>query len=185
MLQTNTAYCFADTIGNPCLGCISLSCTTCACAAERQAIVEQMKKLRVPAAKPKAIAKKEPVMPPEKPTIKKRGFEGLESKGIVPLPKEFLGKFGDGVVFIADGDGMRNAGIQTGDWLVFDIELQPQDGDIVAAKVNGNMMCRRYFREGEQYRIRREDGCTPDIVTSDCVILGVMIGLLRRYADRR
>lgn len=193
MIQTKTAYSLADTLDNPCFGCVSVSCVSCPCADERLDIVEQMRRLKVPVSAPKAKAKRETAVPAEKqeqPVKRKRmssvrGFESFEVTKRIPVPPELFGKVGEGVVLTATGDGMRNAGIRTGDWLVFDVELQPNDGDIVMATVNGQMMCRRYFREGEQYRIRREDGCTPDIITSDCIILGVLVGLTRRYANRR
>ena len=193
MIQTKTAYSFSDAVDDPCFGCISDSCTSCPCAGERLDIAEQKKLLRVSEVSPKKKARKKTTVPAERkewPTeedsiSKLSKFGNFELTAYIRLPTFLYGEIGEAVVLTAEGDGMQNAGIRSGDQLVFDMELQPQDGDIVMATVNGMVMCRRYFREGEQYRIRREDGSTPDIVTSDCVILGVLVGLTRRYSNRR
>ncbi len=74
----------------------------------------------------------------------------------------------------ASGDGMRNVGIYNGNVLLCDM-IEPEDGDIVIAVVNGEKVCRRFFNEGDVFRFRREDGCTPDVITTDCIICGVVI----------
>lgn len=92
----------------------------------------------------------------------------------------------EGNLFVlrADGDGMRNAGIKTGDWLIFDYARKAESGDIVMLTLIGNPLCRRVFFEGDTIRIRRENGETPDILLSDPAyyeISAVLIGSMRNY----
>ena len=177
---------------NPCLGCMSMSCAKCACAGESKQWNESMlgpqkKQVKKKAPSMKAEKKKhppvqEPVMAgPEEFNLKKT----LNSRFVayVHLPELFFGKASnESYVVIASGNGMHEAGICDGDYLLMDSQLEVKDGDTVMARVNGEEMCRRIFLESDnRYRVRREDGETPDIVTSDCIIYGVMIGLSRSF----
>lgn len=173
---------------NPCWGCTSAACRTCICAAERN--ISELEALKVPvrteraideksaSARKKAAAPKvkKPV-PAEKPDKVKEVFG--EPYEMIGVPVKLFGDMKDAFIVRADGDGMRNAGILSGDQVIFEKERVPESGDIVAGLVNGTLMCRRIFYEGETIRVRREDGETPDILTTDCVILGVMVGLAR------
>lgn len=105
----------------------------------------------------------------------------LKPTQYVSLPNELFGAIGDGMVARAHGNGMINAGIHNGDWLVFDAKLTLKDGDLALVSIDGQLMCRRVFCEGEKKRIRREDGVTPDIITSKCVVYAVMTGIIRDY----
>ena len=102
-----------------------------------------------------------------------------EAKDYVNIPTKVFPALKGGYIVTADGSGMVNAGIQSGDLLIMDTETVAQDGDIVAASLGDQFLCRRIFFEGTQVRLRREDGITPDVVTDDCIIRGVLVGLMR------
>jgi len=174
LLFSNDFYAHYSAPINPCHGCISAACASCPCADERPDIAGELKRLRMQKEKKQAVA------PPAKRKSGVYRFEEFDLKEYVPLPEAIFGKLGKSVVLRADSDGMRNAGIHTGDHLVFDTELKPTDGDIVVAMVNGQKVCHRYFRDGAQYRIRREDGVTPDIITDDCTVYAVLVGMIRQ-----
>lgn len=163
---------------NPCFGCTSAACRSCACAGEK--IVPDTDALKVPVSREKPVAKKTTT---KKPAAAKKKDPFTEVFGTefetVAIPTSLFGDVGDAFVVRADGDGMRNAGIFSGDKVIFEKNRKPEDGDIIACQVEGTLMCRRVFHEENGYRIRREDGETPDILTSDCVIFGVMVGLAR------
>lgn len=178
-----------DAIENPCLGCTSMKCRTCACQGDT-AIRDEIRGIQKMRS---AIAAKERKEQIAKETIdsghaqktdrSRRKDNPFTSKGKTRLTLDaFFGKT-KSFVLAASGDGMRNAGIWNGDYLLFAPDVAPKSGDIVAAVVDGENMCRRVFLEGERYRIRREDGVTPDLLTSDCVIYGVLIGLMRNCMD--
>ena len=102
-----------------------------------------------------------------------------EAKDYVNIPTKVFPALKGGYIVTADGSGMVNAGIQSGDLLIMDTDTVAQDGDIVAASLGDQFLCRRIFFEGTQVRLRREDGITPDVVTDDCIIRGVLVGLMR------
>ena len=102
-----------------------------------------------------------------------------EAKDYVSIPTKVFPALKGGYIVTADGSGMVNAGIQSGDLLIMDTDTVAQDGDIVAASLGDQFLCRRIFFEGTQVRLRREDGITPDVVTDDCIIRGVLVGLMR------
>ena len=82
----------------------------------------------------------------------------------------------------AEGNGMINAGIHDGDNLVFVATDTPDNFSIVYAILdNGEKFCRRYIKEGEKIRFRREDGVTPDVVVDKCQIIGQMVSLIRNF----
>ena len=102
-----------------------------------------------------------------------------EAKDYVNIPTKVFPALKGGYIVTADGSGMVNAGNQSGDLLIMDTDTVAQDGDIVAASLGDQFLCRRIFFEGTQVRLRREDGITPDVVTDDCIIRGVLVGLMR------
>lgn len=90
-----------------------------------------------------------------------------------------FGKHENSFVLLADGEGMRGAEIHTGDYLLFDPDETPRDGDIAVGTFDGQTICRRIFFEGDTLLVRREDGETPDFRTSDYTILAVLVGIMR------
>lgn len=111
-------------------------------------------------------------------------FASEVEKEYVQIPAEFFPSLTDGFIVTVDGNGMANAGIHSGDLLVMDTEVSAQSGDIVVASLQEQFLCRRVFFEDNKVRLRREDGSTPDVITSDCIIRGVMVGLIRNVRER-
>lgn len=92
---------------------------------------------------------------------------------------------GNNFIMTAKGDGMAGAGIQPGDYLVFSSGSTAKDGDIVSARIDGQLCCRRIFMtEDGRVRVHREDGgVTPDFVTDDCQVLGVLKYLIHHFGE--
>lgn len=159
---------------NPCLGCTSAACCTCPCAGERE--TQDLPMLRVPQERKKQITQKK-----TKPVPQRDAFlVALDQvKKNIPLPTFLFGNVKKPFILQADGDGMKNAGILTGDQIVFEERSDPSSGDIVVGRFNGTLLCRRIFFEENGIRVRREDGETPDTVTADYTIFGIMVGLMR------
>lgn len=109
------------------------------------------------------------------------------------LAISFTGDISNGFISKVDGDGMKNAGIISGDYLLFTKDREPENGDIVYLEVYGQFMCRRIFFEPSpgkgpgSIRIRREDGITPDLVADerDVQIDGIFEGLIRKSGKRK
>ena len=106
--------------------------------------------------------------------------EQVES--VMPLPTELVG---EGPVFLLEvkGDSMIDAGIHEGDLVAVHSQPDANDGDIVAALVDGE--------EATVKRLRRKDGKVilesenpayqPMVFTDDVELIGKVVSVLRRY----
>ena len=102
-----------------------------------------------------------------------------EITGYIRLPKGLFGGIEVSHIRTLSSDRMEYAGLQKGDMLIFSSDLEPMDGDIVDATVDGQQMCRRFFRQNGEVHFRVEDGIGEDIVTTDYTIQGVLVSFIR------
>ena len=172
---------------NPCCGCVSLNCKSCSCvgeapkprAFEHRSAAQKKRQPRKTAGRREATLVPEMQETERKHSVIDKLFGGPAQ--YIELPKGLFGGAEGSMILRVEGNGMVNAGIQTGDWLVFDPNKGLKDGDIALVTVDGQPMCRRVFHEGDKTRIRREDGVTPDVISENCVIYAVLVGLMRNY----
>ena len=98
------------------------------------------------------------------------------------LPTEL---FGDGTLFMlrAHGDSMIDVGIREGDLVVLRQQNTADDGEIVAALVNGESTLKRIYRKGRKMILRPENATMEDIVVDaeDCLIQGVLVSCIKMY----
>ncbi len=79
---------------------------------------------------------------------------------------------------------MKNAAICSGDIIVVETGVEPTDGDIVVARVDGDeVTVKRFFQKGKEIELRPEnEAFSPLFRASDRVeILGCVTGLMRSY----
>lgn len=82
-----------------------------------------------------------------------------------------------------NGQSMINAGIDDGDLLIVDKELQPQHNQIVLAVINGDYTVKRLFRDGEDLYLQPANpNFEPIKITPfmDFRIWGVVTGLIKK-----
>jgi DNA polymerase V len=65
------------------------------------------------------------------------------------------------------GNAMREVGIDDGDLLLVDRAITPAHGHIVIAVVEGEFVCRRLFRQGEDIRLQATNPDCTDIALRD------------------
>jgi len=83
-----------------------------------------------------------------------------------------------------EGDSMEGAGIFSGDILVVDRGVVPQDGKIVVAAVYGEMVVKRLKKVTNQFMLYSENDAYEPIVVDDnddCFIWGVVVGSVRVF----
>jgi repressor LexA len=99
-----------------------------------------------------------------------------------PLPRQLVGD-GELIVLKVVGDSMINAAIADGDWVVVRRETDVENGDIVAATIDGLEV------EGTVKTLKRSDGhvwlmphnpAYAPILGDDAVIVGKVVAVLRR-----
>lgn len=103
-----------------------------------------------------------------------------ELKGYLEIPDDMIG---DGEYFVlrAKGDSMTGAGIFAGDLIVVQKQNYAEDSQIVVAYVDGETTLKRFYKNNEQQlvELRSENEQYRTIYTSDCVILGVAVKIIK------
>ena len=93
--------------------------------------------------------------------------------------------FGDGELFMlrAFGDSMIDIGINKDDLIVLRQQNTANDGDIVAALVEGESTLKRIYHKGRRIILHPENKIMKDIVVNaeDCIIQGVLVSCIKLY----
>lgn len=98
----------------------------------------------------------------------------------LPLPEEIVG---DGDLFMLKviGDSMRDAGILNGDWVVIRTQKVAEQGEFVAAMIDGEATVKEFFKdESGLWLLPHNDAFSPIAVTPDTEILGKVVSVLRK-----
>jgi repressor LexA len=98
---------------------------------------------------------------------------------VFPLPRQLVG---DGTLFLLKvaGDSMINAAIADGDWVVVRQQEDAENGEIVAAMVEGEATVKTLKRsDGHVWLMPHNPAYTP-ILGDDATILGKVVAVLRR-----
>ncbi len=98
---------------------------------------------------------------------------------VFPLPWQLVG---DGTMFLLKvaGDSMANAAITDGDWVVVREQQVAEDGDIVAAMLDGAATVKTFKqRDGHVWLIPHNPAYTP-ILGDEATILGRVVAVIRR-----
>ena len=99
---------------------------------------------------------------------------------VFPLPRQLVG---EGTLFLLKviGDSMINAAISNGDWVVVRQQEDANNGDIVAAMLDGEATVKTFKRsdDGHAWLIPHNPAYTP-ILGDNASILGRVVAVLRR-----
>ncbi|MFJ2745851.1 transcriptional repressor LexA [Streptomyces sp. NPDC087440] len=98
---------------------------------------------------------------------------------VLPLPRRLVG---EGDLFVLDvvGSSMINAHIADGDQVVIRAQSEAQNGDIVAAMIDGEATVKRFKRDGDQVWLLPENPGYEPIWGNEATILGKVTAVLRR-----
>jgi repressor LexA len=98
---------------------------------------------------------------------------------IFPLPKQLVG---DGTLFLLKvvGDSMINAAIADGDWVVVRQQAAAENGDIVAAMIDGEATVKTFKRAGDHVWLMPHNPVYTPIPGDEATILGRVVAVLRR-----
>jgi repressor LexA len=98
---------------------------------------------------------------------------------VFPLPRQLVG---DGTLFLLKvaGDSMMNAAITDGDWVVVREQQVAENGEIVAAMLDGEATVKTFKQsDGHVWLIPHNPAYTP-ILGDEATILGRVVAVLRR-----
>ncbi len=79
------------------------------------------------------------------------------------------------------GESMIEAGILPDDTIILEQTATVSDGEIAAVWLDDAATVKRVYREKDRIRLQPENRAMAPIYTSDCKILGRVIGLVRNY----
>ncbi len=98
---------------------------------------------------------------------------------VFPLPRELVGT---GTLFLLRvvGDSMIEAAINDGDWVVVRQQQTADNGDIVAAMIDGEATVKTYKRKGGKLWLLPHNGAYAPIDGTDATILGRVVTVLRK-----
>lgn len=94
-------------------------------------------------------------------------------------PNMFRGE--DLFMLTISGESMINAGIYNGDQVVLRQQSTANNGEIVAAMIDGMATVKRFYKEDGHYRLQPENDTMLPIYTDHVEILGKVIGLVRKF----
>lgn len=87
---------------------------------------------------------------------------------------------GDGLFMLTvRGESMINAGILNGDKIVVRQQSFAENGDIVAALIDGSATVKRFYREDGHFRLQPENDTMQPIIVERVDLLGKVVGLVR------
>lgn len=79
------------------------------------------------------------------------------------------------------GNSMVNVGILSGDQVVIKKQEYANNGEIVAAMIDGMATVKRFYKEDNRYKLQPENDEMPPIFTDKVDILGKVVGLVRKF----
>ncbi|RQD67206.1 MAG: transcriptional repressor LexA [Tindallia sp. MSAO_Bac2] len=100
---------------------------------------------------------------------------------VFPLPQDFLETSEDVFLLQVEGSSMVEAGILDGDSVIVKKQSTAQNGDIVVALLDDEATVKRFYKEKKGFRLQPENSAMEPFYVSEVVILGKIIGLLRRF----
>lgn len=97
---------------------------------------------------------------------------------IFPLPRQLVGK-GELFMLKVNGESMIDAAICDGDWVVIRAQSTAENGEIVAAMLDGEATVKTFRqRDGHVWLLPRNSAFEP-ILGDDAVVLGKVVAVLR------
>lgn len=98
---------------------------------------------------------------------------------VVPLPRQLVG---EGTLFLLQvkGDSMVGAAICDGDWVVVRQQPVAENGDIVAAMIDGEATVKTFKRRGAHIWLMPHNPQYEPIPGDEATILGRVVAVLRR-----
>jgi repressor LexA len=98
---------------------------------------------------------------------------------VFPLPKEIVG---EGSLFLLKvvGDSMIDAAITDGDWVVVRQQPTAENGDIVAAMIDGEATVKTFKRRDGHIWLMPHNALFEPIPGDDATVLGRVVAVLRR-----
>ena len=97
-----------------------------------------------------------------------------------PIPVDYV-KNDTCFMLHVKGDSMIDEGIFDGDLVLVRQQPTATNGDIVIAMIDDSATVKFFYREADHIRLQPANKAFMPLITTECEILGKVIGLYRRY----
>ncbi|MBZ9607911.1 transcriptional repressor LexA [Clostridium estertheticum] len=97
------------------------------------------------------------------------------------LPLNFTKTNNELFMLKVSGSSMIEAGILDKDLAIIEKINTAKNGDIVVALIDNEATIKRFFKEKDHIRLQPENSTMSPIIVDDCAILGVLVGVYRKY----
>jgi len=105
--------------------------------------------------------------------------ENVEDTFTIPL--NFTKTNNELFMLKVSGSSMIEAGILDGDLAIIEKVNTANNGDIVVALIDNEATIKRFFKEKGHIRLQPENSTMSPIILDDCSILGILVGIYRKY----
>lgn len=113
----------------------------------------------------------------------KRGTGLLDDENIedyFPVPDKYL-KGEDNFILRVKENGMINSGIRENDLVIVKRQSFAENRDIAAAFINGYIVCRRFFKEDNEFLLVPDNDKYLPVRYEKLIILGKITGVFRNF----
>lgn len=101
---------------------------------------------------------------------------------IIPIAQSIFGSIHEGFLLKVKGDSMIEANIAPGDFVVIKPQATAENGEIVAAVIEGEVTLKRFYKDKNVVRLKPANPHYEEIrVQGNFKIAGKVIGLIRNY----
>ena len=101
-------------------------------------------------------------------------------EGYFPIPSEYMPN-NKTFMLVVQGDSMVNAGIFNGDYVVVEQQPTAENGQKVVALIDDSATVKTFYKEDGHIRLQPENPEYEPIITTEAVILGKVVTLMRNY----
>jgi repressor LexA len=108
-----------------------------------------------------------------------------EYSEVIPVPEELAGQEGTFLVRV-EGDSMIGDHILDGDYVIVQPQNKADNGDIIIALLNQEeVTVKRFYQTRDKIILKPSNPTYQPIITRDMIILGKVIGIIRRFNGRK
>ncbi|OPJ56584.1 transcriptional repressor LexA [Clostridium oryzae] len=105
--------------------------------------------------------------------------ENIEDTFSIPL--DFVKSGEDLFILKVSGESMIEAGINDGDLAIIERKPVVDNGEIAVVLIDNSATIKRFYKEKDHIRLQPENHTMDPIIVEDCIILGKLVGLYRKY----
>src|SRR6056297_3374837 len=99
-----------------------------------------------------------------------------------PVPTSFIKTKGKQLFMLEiDGESMKNAGINDGDYVIAQQQRTANNGEIVIALIDNRATVKRFYKRNDYIELKPENPNYDSILVKNLKLMGKVVGLFRNF----